>query len=91
MNNQATPQDKYELAARIAIAGLDGFNGRMTAKQQRELFGAAPFGKKVINIDATNQGVIWGFYSTAYGTDSVRFEWTLEETVNKCKSNFFSF
>ncbi len=52
--------DKYEIAANVAINGLDGFTGTMSAKQQREVFGGVWFGRKTITVDASNQGQVYG-------------------------------
>lgn len=71
--------DKYQIAANVALAGLDGFNGRLTAKQQRAIFGANVFGKKVVKIDASNQGRVIGSFSVCFGTDRSHFEKSFEE------------
>ncbi len=52
--------DKYEIAARVTIAGLDGFTGELHAAEQIRLFGRDIFGPKEITIDASGQGrVSW--------------------------------
>lgn len=70
--------DKYQIAANVVLAGLDGFHGRLTAKQQREIFGANVFGKKLINIDASGQGKVTGSFSVCFGTDRDFFEKSFE-------------
>lgn len=62
---------KYIIAANIALAELDTFDGRMPAAQQRAVFGANVFGKKSITIRNEDQGSIEVRYSAAYGTDQV--------------------
>lgn len=64
---------KYEIAANIALANLDNFDGKMSAAQQRAIFGANLFGKKSITIRNEGQGKVEVRYSAAYGTDQV---WT---------------
>jgi hypothetical protein len=49
---------KYEIAANIEIANLSSFEGKMSAAQQRAIFGGAWFGRKTIKIDNTNQGSV---------------------------------
>lgn len=70
--------DKYQIAANIELAELDGYKGKMSAKMQRELFGTYLFGRKTINIDARNQGRVWGTYSMAYGMDWGSFDISFE-------------
>ena len=65
---------KYDVASNLVIAGLDGFKGVLSAKQQRELFGYVPYGKKTVNIDCSGQGRVYGFRIVSFGTDSERFE-----------------
>lgn len=78
--------NKYEIASRIALAGLDGFTGRLTAAQQRELFGRNIFGRKKVTIDASGQGRVHGWHSAAYGTDSVFFDKSFEEIAELANS-----
>lgn len=70
--------DKYEIAARVAVAGLDGFDGRMCAADQRRVFGGYVFGRKQFRIDASGQGRVSGSYSSCFGTDSAFFEWSFD-------------
>jgi len=70
---------KYDIAANITIAGLDGFRGRMSAKTQRDIFGRKAFGRKLINIDNTGQGRVFGCVSCSFGTDSNFFELSFDE------------
>lgn len=72
---------KYEIAANIALAGLDSFDGRMSAAQQRAIFGANVFGKKSITINNVNQGEIEVRYSAAYGTDQVLTRVSFEQVA----------
>jgi hypothetical protein len=78
--------NKYEIASNIAVAGLDTFEGKMSAKQQRAIFGAAFFGRKNICIDNTNQGRVTGsFVGQGYGTGLLHFEISFErlaEVIN---------
>lgn len=88
--NTAIPTNKYDLAARITIAELDGFAGRLTASQQRTVFGRNVFGKKYVQIDASNQGTVKGHYSCAFGTDTATFELSFEELVSQLGHNHIS-
>lgn len=73
---------KYDIAANVTLAELDGFQGRLTAKVQKEIFGRNIFGKKKIKIDASNQGTVSGTYSCCFGTDSAWFEKSFEQIAN---------
>jgi hypothetical protein len=64
----APPFDKYALAARIELAQLDGQSLRLTAAQQRIVFGAALFGKRQLRFDAMNQGQIFVLEGSWEGT-----------------------
>ena len=70
---------KYDIAANVAVAGLDGFSGRLPAAKQREVFGRNVFGKKTITIDASGQGRVHGVYSVCFGTDIAFFDTSFEE------------
>jgi hypothetical protein len=83
-----TMTDKYQIAANVTLAGLDGFKGRLTAKQQREVFGANIFGKKVVKIDASNQGQVTGSFSVCYGTDRNIFEQTFEQIAKAVNGGY---
>jgi hypothetical protein len=73
--------DKYEIAARAHLAGLDGRWLRLTAAQQRAIFGANVYGKKQIFIDTDNQGVVHYSYSACYGTDWATGEHSFDRIV----------
>ena len=52
--------NKYELATLVALNGLDDMEYRkLTAKQQKEMFGYTAIGRKDICFDSRNQGMIW--------------------------------
>lgn len=72
---------KYTIAANIALAELDTFEGRMPVAQQRAVFGANLFGKKTITIRNENQGSVEVRYSAAYGTDQVLTVVSFEEVA----------
>lgn len=59
---------KYDLAARLELAGLHGYTGRLPAKQQRDVFGGVLFGKKTVRIDCAGQGSIGVAHSFWEGT-----------------------
>lgn len=78
--------DKYQIAANVTLAGLDGFKGRLSAKRQREVFGAALFGKKLLRIDARNQGTVEASFSVCFGTDRNSSKRSFEE-IAKAANN----
>jgi len=70
--------DKYTIAANIASNGLDGFYGKMSAKQQRDIFGSAFFGRKTLDIDASGQGTVRVTWAVA-GLDTCFADVTFEQ------------
>lgn len=50
--------DKYQIAANVTIAGIDGTYQTMTASEQRAIFGGYVFGKVLIHADASDQGKV---------------------------------
>jgi len=70
---------KYDIAAKVELASLDGYEGRLTADQQRKVFGRYIFGKKVLKIDASNQGKVSWFVWACFGTDKSCGEFSFEE------------
>lgn len=88
---EGAPKDKYELAERIALAGLDGFEGRLSAKNQREIFGKVLYGKKYIKIDCSGQGCIQGQFRAAITGDVIPFEDNFERVIRAIKTNYMSF
>ena len=76
---QPEKMDKYSIASAVTLEGLDGFNGVLSASQQKKIFGRNVFGKKNIRIDASGQGKVSGSFKVAFGTDFVSFEKSFEE------------
>lgn len=78
--------DKYEIAAKAHLAGVDhGRWVRLTAAQQRDIFGAYLFGKKSLRISTDGQGSVEYVHSVCYGTDFSGGVYSLEriaEAVN---------
>jgi hypothetical protein len=72
---------KYDIAARVMLEGLDGFDGKLPAAKQREVFGRALFGKKTIHIDAEGQGTIRVWWSVCFGTMTDGRDLTFEEVA----------
>jgi hypothetical protein len=64
---------KYDVAAQVTINSLeDGEYHKLTAKQQRELFGYDPLGRKDVNFDSTGQGIVRvGFYTDGTNYDTL--------------------
>lgn len=80
--------DKYQIAANVMLSELDYFSGRLSAKKQREVFGANIFGKKEIKIDASNQGKVTGGFYVCYGTDRNNFEFSFEQIAKAANSGY---
>jgi hypothetical protein len=81
--------NKYEIASRIELKKMDGFIGRMSAKDQRELFGAYLFGRKQIKINARGQGCVSGSFKIAFGQDANHFRFSFEQitdAANNCEN-----
>ena len=57
--------DKYSVAAQVAVAGFDGYYGKMSADQQRTVFGKNIFGRKTVQIDASGQGTVTATWAVA--------------------------
>ena len=81
MMNEAR-MTKYDLAARLMLEGLDGFDGKMSADEQRRVFGRALFGKKRITITCDGQGEIWAHWSAAFGTTTAGAGFTFEQVAD---------
>jgi hypothetical protein len=73
-------RNKYDIAAAIMSADLDGYEGKLTATQQRTLFGAVIFGKKTVRINCDNQGTVdvlhpcWEGTHTSYSVETRSFD-----------------
>ena len=71
---------KYDLTEALMMADLDGFHGKLTAQQQRAVFGAVVFGKKTITISCDGQGTVEVFHAcwegthTSYSIETLSFE-----------------
>ncbi len=74
--------NKYDIAERVMFAGLDGFDGRMSANQQREVFGRAIFGRKRITISCDGQGEVEASWSAAFGTDRAGAAFSFAEVAD---------
>lgn len=76
--------NKYEIAANAEIAGIAGLNKgvKLTAAQQKEIFGAYLFGKQNLYIDLDGQGEVTATASCCFGTDCNQMTWTLDEVAN---------
>ena len=61
--------NKYDIAANLAIEKKDYWAGRMSAKEQRAIFGAYIFGKKRLSINCDNQGTVEVRWKVAFGQD----------------------
>ena len=70
---------KYDIAANAEIAEIAGKRVRLTASQQRSIFGAYVFGRQTINVSTDGQGEVVATIAVLF--DSVYARWTLEEVA----------
>ena len=75
--------NRYELAARLTLADLDGFAGRMPAARQRTLFGWVPFGKARVSISCSGQGLATATRVICFGTDTTWTDFTFAELARE--------
>ncbi len=62
--------NKYDVAAIAATNDLEGENfHKLTAAEQRELFGFAAFGRKSVNFESDGQGTVRIASTACFGTD----------------------
>ncbi len=62
---------KYDVAAIAAMNDLEGDDyHKLTAAQQRELFGANILGRKSVNFESDGQGTVRIASTACFGTDS---------------------
>ena len=73
---------KYDLCERLMAEGLDGFDGRMSATDQRRIFGRPLFGKKRIQVSCDGQGEIRASWSAAFGTTTAGSTFTFDEVAH---------
>jgi hypothetical protein len=70
--------NQYDLAAIVAINDLEGDNyHKLSAKQQKEIFGANILGRKSVCFDPTDQGTVYVSWR-ADGTDNNLRKFTYE-------------
>jgi hypothetical protein len=74
-----TKTDKYEIASRVTLAGLEGFKGTMSADQQRKVFGRYVFGKMLMEISTVDGGTVKGYRKVCFGTDWEDYTLTFDE------------
>jgi hypothetical protein len=70
---------KYDIAANLTLAGLDGFTGVLSAVIQRQMFGFSAYGRKTIRIDCSGQGNVSGKFRVCFGADSSVFSHSFDE------------
>lgn len=71
---------KYDIAARAEIAGISGKRVKLTAGEQREIFGGYVFGKQDITVDTHNQGAVKASRSVI-PRDCVFATWALDDVA----------
>jgi hypothetical protein len=72
--------NRYEIAANCEIAGLAGKSVKLSAQEQREIFGAYVFGKQTLIISLENQGGVTA-QKMSYPIDTLFHTWTLAEVA----------
>lgn len=79
----AEKTSKYEIAANIALKGIEGQWVRMSAQEQREVFGAFIFGKLQIRVDLNGQGKVEARKRAgcSFTGDMLWNEWTLDQVA----------
>lgn len=78
---------KYDVAATVAVNDLEGYGARrkFSAKEQRELFGWVPFGRKTVRFDSEGQGI--AILTTVDCTGStVESQLTYEQIAQGCRA-----
>ncbi len=78
---EARKTDKYEIAAAAALANIEGRWLKLTAGQQRSIFGAYLFGQKTVRVDCNGQGRVEVTYSVCFGTDWASAEFTMDQVA----------
>lgn len=74
--------NKYDIAAMIEVMGIAGQRVKMSAAQQREIFGAVIFGKQNVQFDLTGQGMVEVTRNTSGPTSDLLFnQFSLDEVV----------
>lgn len=79
------PTDKYSIAANLALAGLEDFEGYLSAKTQRAVFGRYIFGRKFIAIHEHGNKITVS-KKVCFGTDSIGGTFTLDQIAEFLKN-----
>lgn len=77
--------DQYEIATRAYMAGLHDFDGKLTAAQQRDIFGFAIFGRCSVQIDLDGVCCFRVWKWTTCGTDSISTQLTAAEVAQNVR------
>lgn len=75
---------KYEIAAQVTMAEIDGEYLTLSAAQQREIFGGYVFGRTLIHADTTGQGKVTIRKNAGHGNicrDVLFAEFTFEQVA----------
>ena len=76
---------KYDVAAIAAVNDLDGEGfHKLTAAQQRELFGANILGRKSVNFESDGQGLVRVASTACFGTDGNTIRLSYEQFAKYC-------
>lgn len=79
---------KYDVATIAALNDLDGDDyQKLTAAQQRDLFGANVLGRKSVNFESDGQGIVRIHSSACFGTDGNVTRLSYEQFAEYCNSN----
>jgi hypothetical protein len=71
--------NRYDIAANLTLADLDGFRGVLPAATQKQVFGRNVYGRKTISIDCNGQGRVFGQFKVCFGTDSSFFDHSFDD------------
>jgi hypothetical protein len=72
---------KYEIAAKVAVEGIERRWLKMTAAEQKDVFGAYVFGKQSLWIDAEGQGELIVHRSCCFGTDGMTARFSFDDVA----------
>ncbi len=74
--------NRYDIAANLTLADLDGFKGVLPAATQKQMFGRNVYGRKSISIDCNGQGRVFGQFSVCFGTDGSFFDHSFDDIAS---------
>lgn len=76
--------NKYDVAAIATVNDLEEGFHKLTAAQQRELFGANILGRKSVNFEPYGQGIVRVASTACFGTDGNTIRLSYEQFAEHC-------